>query len=173
MFSLTGNLNHETHTSSFWEELYAPLQRVPEIAYDGIMAPPSYPEVFSALTSAHPEKAPGPSGLQSRHFLDAGPDALKATYRVLCACFNFQTMPDSGLQSSTAMMPKSDAPLCGDLSKLRPITLFEVLQKVLWCSERCRHLLGTGSPKDYALARSREPLPRRRYRQFAVYHFGK
>ncbi|KAI9188452.1 hypothetical protein H9P43_002843 [Blastocladiella emersonii ATCC 22665] len=88
-----------------WEEIYAPLDHVPDDAYDNLMKPPSFDEFHAALSASGPTKAPGPSGVQTKLWLDSGPEVLDALHRVVCAMFAHRVVPDGWKTSMVVTIP--------------------------------------------------------------------
>ncbi|NBO66248.1 MAG: hypothetical protein EBU88_15635, partial [Acidobacteria bacterium] len=78
------------------------------------------------------ESSPGPSGLSYRLLKLLHPQDLETIYNQLAACWTNKHIPDWWLDKLLVPLPKTTDPSdVISLSKLRPITLIEILRK-LW-----------------------------------------
>jgi hypothetical protein len=137
--------NHQTITLELRELLWTALTR-PQTT---LMAPdshqplraklrdiytstPSFTQFLQTLHTKSNDSSPGPSGLSYRLLKLLEPSSLELIYTQLAAGWAAKHIPDWWMDKLLVPLPKSTDPSdVIPLSKLRPITLIEVLRK-LW-----------------------------------------
>ncbi|NBO66767.1 MAG: hypothetical protein EBU88_18310, partial [Acidobacteria bacterium] len=95
-------------------------------------ATPTFDNFTQTLQSKSNDSSPGVTGLSYRLLKLLDSDSLRTIYDQLVVCWNVKHIPEWWLDKLLVPLPKSDDPSdILPLSKMRPITLIEVMRK-LW-----------------------------------------
>uniref|UniRef100_A0A803PDL7 Reverse transcriptase domain-containing protein n=1 Tax=Cannabis sativa TaxID=3483 RepID=A0A803PDL7_CANSA len=128
--------------SSDWEDVLQCVDSsISTQQNEDLLRPISETEVKTALFQMHPDKSPGPDGMNpafyQKYWHIVGHDVVVSVQKFFCSC----SMPVGLNDTNVVLIPKKKNP--DRMSDLRPISLCNVLSKVMTkvLANRMKHLL--------------------------------
>lgn len=112
-----------------WNRYYQPLDNVDPVIYDSLMAPPSFQEIETAISSMPNNKSSGPGELPSELLKKMDRSLILMLVQICRHCCKNGVFPSSWHRTTIFAIPKGKN-FSGDLNALRPITLIDTGRKL-------------------------------------------
>jgi hypothetical protein len=113
----------------FWHDIYQPREDIAEDTWDPLLQPVSSQELSSLLHAVAGGKTPGPSQLSYDLLRHADEDVQVILLALINEVILLSDMPASWLKHDICPIPKPG--WNGDINRTRPISLVEVLRKLV------------------------------------------
>jgi hypothetical protein len=125
-----GGIHHDEEIPDYWKPQYALRSDIDANIYSYLMTDITNQEWANATRQLPLNKATGPSGISNEMIKHLGPKMSQAIIFFLNACIRLNDIPSAWREANVYPIPKPKEWEC-NLNNTRPITLLEVLRKLM------------------------------------------